>query len=366
MGLDLNRWRLTGEKNDLYRKFLPLGGLVPTIAPELIPRDGVILPKNPLYAYLRERHSASGGTEVVINDLLAHSMLAVRPDWLMMQDPVLRRPALRSYCKINVAQDWFYYPDLAAIVAGSEDLAAIRRAIPNMSSSVMPQFLFKHGMAAPFAGMPPRDMFREACYLAASRPMRVISFWNAGNAFIKGNQLDADEIRSLLGDGTYEQTVQRMKEKKLDPFCFDPRLQEAFKVISDQLWIPLGALMPKWKNAPHRLALVNSFGGHLFGNIRWPGTSPLRNVVVKSGIPFDVLFDHDLEEAVGDYDVVVLPDGYALPEAAVTNLRHFMNRGGTLVADASLKIEPLKSGAIIIDLPRKSQVRMHPIRLNWL
>ena len=65
----------------------------------------------------------------------------------------------------------------------------------------MPQFLFKTGMAAPFNGLPTKDMFREAVYLVASRPMHVITFWNTGRALIKGDSLSPEEIVKLAGNG---------------------------------------------------------------------------------------------------------------------------------------------------------------------
>ncbi|OQA88634.1 MAG: hypothetical protein BWY31_00232 [Lentisphaerae bacterium ADurb.Bin242] len=350
-GLDLEKWRLTGEKtNESFRKFMPMGYLGTTVAPELVPESRAIPADNPLYAYLLDHHGPDGGTEVVINDLLAEAILKVRPDLLMMQDPVMRRPALRSYEKINVAQDWFYYTELSVMVNGVEGLGAVRRGFPEMTTSTMPQFLFKEGMAAPFAGMPPRDMFREACWIAASRPMRVISFWNTGNAFLKGNQMTADEIKELLGNADYAQTAKTMKEKKANPFCFDPRLKEEFRSLSETLWVPFGALMPNWENAPRKLAVVRSFASDLFGNVRWPNTGVIGTAIAESGIPFDILLDNDLEKGIGNYDVIVLPNCSALPEKGVNNLREFIRRGGTVVADDKLKVKGLE-GAVILQGP---------------
>ncbi len=352
-GLDLEKWRLKGNKaNESFWKFMPMGYLGASIAPELIPDSRAIPADNPLYAYLLDHHAANGGSEVVINDLLAEAILKVRPDLMMMQDPVMRRPALRSYEKINVAQDWFYYTELSVIVNGVEGLGAVRRGFPEMTTSTMPQFLFKEGMAAPFAGMPPRDMFREACWIAASRPMRVISFWNTGNAFIKGKQMTADEIRNLLGDSDYARTAKAMKEKKENPFCFDPRLKKEFRSLSDSLWVPFGALLPKWENAPRKLAVVRSFASDLFGNVRWPNAGALGNAAANSGYPFDILLDADLEKGIGDYDVIVLPDCSALPERGVENLREILRRGGTVVADDRLKVKGL-DGVQIIRSPEK-------------
>ncbi len=352
-GLDLEKWRLDGKKaNESFWKFMPMGYLGTTVAPELVPESRAIPADNPLYAYLLDHHAADGGTEVTINDLLAEAILKVRPDLLMMQDPVMRRPALRSYEKIPVAQDWFDYTALSVLVNGVEGLGAVKRGYPEMTTSAMPQFLFKEGMAAPFAGMPPRDMFREACWIVASRPMRVISFWNVGNAFIKGDQLNPEEIRALLGNEGYAPTATAMKEKKANPFCFDPRLKDEFRSLSDNLWVPFGALLPNWENAPRKLAVVRSFASDLFGNVRWPNSGMLGTAVADSGIPFDLLLDQDLEKLSGNYDVIVLPNCSALPEKAVANLNGFIRRGGTVVADDKLKVKGLQ-GAVILQSPDK-------------
>ena len=105
--------------------------------------------------------------------------------------------------------------------------------------------------------------------------------------------------------------------------------------------------MPQWKNAPRRVALVNSFASSLFGNIRWPNSGILGNALIKSGVPFDVLYDNDIEKGIGDYDVVVIPNGYALPEKGVQHLNEFSKRGGIVIADEKMRVKTLKNVRII-------------------
>lgn len=347
-GLDLNRWRLKDKTaRTRWATFHPGGYLHTGKAPELIPASRAIPADNPLYAYLRERHSSNGGTEVVSNDLLAETILSIRPDTMMMQDPVMRRPALQSYRKINVAQDWFYYPELSSAVSHVEGLGAVTRGMPHMTTSSMPQFLFKAGMAAPFNCLPTRDMFREACYIVASRPMWVISFWNTGRAFSEGQSQTPEDVIALAGDGDYAATAQAIKKKKLSIYCQPPGLKDEFQKISRELWVPFGALMPQWRNAPRRVAMINSFASSLFGNIRWPNYGPLGNALIRTGIPFDILYDNDIEKGIGNYDVIVLPNGYALPEMAVRHLNEFTDRGGILIADNNLRVKGLKNVQII-------------------
>ena len=342
-GLDLNRWRLKDTKTRTrWASFHPGGYLNTNRAPELVPSSYAIPSDNPIYAYLRDRHSSNGGTEVVSNDLMAETFLAIRPDLFMMQDPIMRRPALQSYRKVNIAQDWFYYPELTAAVSHVEGLGAVTRGMPHMSSSAMPQFLFKAGMAAPFNGLPPRDMFREAVYIVASRPMHVITFWNTGRALNKGKSLSPEELIERFGDGDYAATAKAIKEQKAEVYCQTPGLKDEFVSLSNHLWLPFGALMPQWKNAPRRVALVNSFASSLFGNIRWPNYGVLGNALMRSGLPFDVLYDNDIEKGIGNYDVVVIPNGYALPEKAVQHLNEFAKRGGVIIADEKMRVRTLK------------------------
>lgn len=356
-GLDLSKWIPSGEltKKPWTYFYHPIGNLSILPAPELVPADRSIPEDNPLYAYHVERHGPTGGTDVVLNDLVAREILKVRPDVIVTQDPILRRPFLRSYREINNAADWCYYVELHTVVILSERLNAVTRGLPNMTATTMPQFLFKPGMVAPYSGLPSAHMFREASYLAVSRPTRVLTFWNIGAALRKGNQQTAEEILALTGSGDWNATAAVIKQKKLKLFCFDPELAPEIKRVSDTLWYPFGALFPKWKNAPRKIAIVRSFASDLFGNIHWSGShhKELPTAVAQLGIPYDVLYDEDLSGDLSGYDMILVPAAFALPSNGVKNLLAYQKNGGVVVVDEKCKVTAL-SGAVQLRMSKIS------------
>jgi len=347
-GIDLKLWQ-TDQK-----AIRPMGNLNIAVDKKLAPKDGVVPEDNPFYAYHVERHSATGGTEVVINDLIAREIAKVRPDILTIQDPLMRRPVLRSYKEINIAADWVYYENLYSIVNMTERLLCAARGNPNMTICAMPQFLFKRNSAAPYAGLPTADMFREACLLSVSRPTRIVTFWNA-KAALCPPQTDPKLIRYPWDAGqTPEELAEKFKgksaseikdeitENKLKIFCRPAGVKETFKELSDTVWYPFGALFPQWKNAPRRMAVVRSFASDLFSGVEWAGVNmPFYLEAFKTGVPCDVLFDEDLAGDLSQYDLIVLPQIVALPRKGVGNLLAFQKRGGIIAADNKLQVKPL-------------------------
>ena len=357
-GLDLNRWKFTeNNARKFWEYFNPIGNLGTKPVPDLIPASRSIPEDNPLYAYHLERHSANGGTDVVLNDIVAEEILKVRPDVIVTQDPVLRRPFLRSYSKINNAADWCYYLELHTVVNLMERLQSVTRGYPHMTPTTMPQFLFKSGSAAPFSGLPPADMFRGASYLSVSRPIRVLTFWNFMNVIRKGtNSKTIEEIDALTGKGDWKAVAKAIKDKKLKIFCFDPAVLSEFKKLSDTLWYPFGALFPKWKNAPRKVAIVRSFASDLFGSVRWSGSfnKELAIAFAETGIPYDVLYDEDLSKDLSQYDMVFIPAAFALPEKGVKNLLAYQEKGGVIVVDEKCRVTAL-SGAVKLTMKKMSK-----------
>lgn len=355
-GLDLTKWK-TGK-----RTIFPMGNLRASVAPELCPQDGVIPEDNPLYAYHLDRHSGNGGTEVVTNDLIAKEILRERPDIFAIQDPIMRRPILRSYKNVNIAADWVYYSNLVVVVSATERLLAVARGNPGMTVCCMPQFLFKRNTVAPFAGLPTADMFREACLLAVSRPTRIVTFWNAKAALCPPEKdprniryaWDAgqtpEELAKMFDGKSREEIMKIIDQKKGKVFCLPPGVKETFKELSDTIWQPFGALFPQWKNAPRKMAVVRSFASDLFSNVEWPGIRmPMLAETFSLGVPCDVLLDEDLSKDLSQYDLIVLPQISALPKKGVENLLAFREKGGVIVADNQLKVKPLIEAAIQLE-----------------
>ena len=353
-GLDLNRWKPSGKyANKAWYYFHPNGNLSVNPVPEMRPADGAVPENDPLYNYHVERHGATGGTDVYLNDLVAKEVLRVRPDIIVTQDPILRRPSLRSYREINNAADWCYYTEPSRIVLLTERLGATVRGFPHMTATAMPQFLFKSGTAAPYNACPPVDLFRGATLLTLSRPIRVIAYWSAPQMFSRKNHQYPAEIAKLTGNKDWKETAKIIKEKKLKLFSMDPGIPAEFKRISDTYWYPFGALFPKWKNAPRRIAVSRSFASDLYGNIHWAGVHDmeLASAVSSLGIPYDILYDEDLSKDLSRYDMVFLPSAHALPAKAIANLLEYKKKGGVIVVDEKCKIKAFS------DVIRLSQVK---------
>jgi hypothetical protein len=350
--LDLTLWQKS-RMND-WQVLNPGGRLSVKVAPQYIPDDRIIPMNNPLYAFHLWWHSANGATDVITNELLTEKILKARPDILVMREPFLRRPAVIAYSKINVAQDWLYYADPKNVLITNENLNRAVRDYPHMTASTMPQFLLKPGMAAPFAGLPAADMFREACYLVASRPARVTAFWNFHAILKKKSMLTATEIENKLGGAlNWNDTGKVIKEKKLKIYAWDPKLKDTFKKVSQTLWRPMGALMPKWRSVPRRIAVVNSFASHIFSDIRWAKTAPLQQQLINSGIPFDILVDQDFEQPLKQkYDVIMFPNCHAMTRPTFDALKKFIASGGTVLVDEKCKVD--LPGATQIDMADKA------------
>ena len=338
-GLDLNLWKNSPKKD--YYVLNPSGRLKASLAPQYTPKNRIIPMNNPLYAFHLWWHSANGATDVITNEILADKILKARPDILVMREPFLRRPDVIAYSKVNVAQDWLYYADPKNVILANENLNRAARDYPHMTASTMPQFLLKPNMAAPFAGLPTADMFREACYLVASRPARVTTFWNFHAIMDKKTMLTAPEIEKKLG-GTldWNETKRAIKKKKLKIYAWDPKLESAFKDVSQTLWKPMGALMPKWRSVPRRIAVVNSYASKIFGDVRWPKTAPMHQQLVDMGIPYDILVDQDFEKNLKqEYDVIMFPKCYAMTQPTFNYLKKFIANGGTVLVDDMCKVE---------------------------
>lgn len=339
-GLDLKAW-LEIEK-DLWMVDLPGGRLNPFKAKGMVPADRIVPLDHPLYAFMRWYHGPDGVTETVLNDIYAEEILKSKGDFFAIFDPVLRRPTIRAYRRINVAQDWTYYADPKAMIDKYEEMLAVSKVYDGMWPSGMPQFLLKPGVAAPFEGNPTVDMFREACWLTVSRPARLMAFWNFGSILgKKANFRTPEEIEKELGGALdWKGTEKVMKEKKLSFFAWTEELGQEFKRFSREVWRPYGGLFPRWRNSPRRIAVLKGFAGCLFSNQRWRDHGWLMNQVLETGLPFDVLLDEDFETAGFSlqYDAVFLPECHALAVPVFNALDRYIKNGGTVVVDGRFTV----------------------------
>lgn len=352
-GLDLTRWRDAGKNR--WKIDLPSGRLNPHVAPETIPDDRIVPLDNPIYAFHRWWHGSDGPTETVTDNRIAARTAS--DTFLTLCDPALRRPAIRTYAATNCVQDWTYYTDPKRTIGQVERLICLTRGRDRMVTSSMPQFLFKPGMAAPFAGQPTADMFREACWLVASRPCRVMTLWNYGAARHKNKQDTPEEIETALGGAPgWDDTARLMKEKNLKLFAWTPELRPAFTEMANTLWKPYGALLPRWRNAPRRVAVVYSFASDLFSGERWVKRGPLVAMLHDAGLPYDVLYDQDFEGPdpadLSTYDAILLPRCHALTRPTAERLSTFIKDGGTAIVDDEFK--PALDGVTVLETAKQA------------
>jgi hypothetical protein len=348
--VDLDAWRQPPQ-GDADAHQLPFGRLRPAVAGIAPPADHIVDRADPLYAYHRWFHGPRAPTESWLNQTLSEEVLARRPDVLTLQEPILRRPSVRAFDQVRIAQEWFYYEDPMRAVMIQEGLNAAVRGT-DLRPSGMPQFLFKVGGAAPYNAVPSADLFREAAWLCALQPIRLFTYWNFEvvpradfeNAYHR-LQTQA-QLEALFGSAqpSWDEAKRVLNAnpelgRKLLPWA--PELLAAFRRFHRDEVGPLGALIPAWRNRPRRVAILRSFASQLYGDVRWPGTTWLEACVVSSGVPFDLLLDEDFETAadpLASYQLVVVSAAVCLPRLAVEALRRFSARGGVVVTDPETRV----------------------------
>jgi hypothetical protein len=120
----------------------PFGRLKPGTAGIALPEDRIVPLDEPFYRYHRWFHSPDAPTESFLNQTLCAPLSTLRPEVLTIQEPILRRPAVRAFDRMGIAQEWFYYENPMSAVMVQECLNAAVRGTP-LRPSGMPQFLFK-------------------------------------------------------------------------------------------------------------------------------------------------------------------------------------------------------------------------------
>lgn len=355
---DLDAWR-SPPQGDTEAHQLPFGRLRPAVAGLARPEDGIVETTTPFYAYHRWFHGPLAPTEAYLNQALSDDVLLRRPEVLTIQEPILRRPAVRAFERMRIAQEWFYYPSPMSAVMVQEGLNAAVRGT-DMRPSGMPQFLFKAGTVAPYNAAPTADLFREAAWLCALQPIRLFTYWNFDivpradfenpyHRCMTKAQLDA-----LFGSSepSWDQAKRVLEAQpalagKLMPWT--PELAVAFARFHREEVGPLGALIPQWRNRPRRLAILRSFASQLYGDVRWPGTTWLETCVLNSGIPFDVLLDEDFErkeDPLATHQLVAVSAAACLTRPVLAGLTRFAARGGTLVTDPETRVA--LPGAVVL------------------
>ncbi len=335
-GLDLTPW-MGYPEDKLWSVVHPMGRLSTARVSMSPPADGIVATNNPFYAYHRWWHGGDSGIEVFMNELIIKDVKPEAPHVQTIIEPILRRPAVRPYNSHAISEEWFYYPDPKKAVWVQENLTAAARSNSSRISG-MPQFLFKAGVAAPYAGMPAPHLFREAVWHCLARPLGNLTFWSFGEAVTRNSKsttMTQEEIDVLLGpEPTWEEAVESLQGTLISLWI--PELRDEIADVLNGVARPLGALFPLWTNRPRRIAVYHSFAGQLYSNIRWTGNSPLLMTVCGQGLPFDVIFDEDFDDSTVDlsqYEVVIVAESPVVYEPALAPLQSLISGGGKVLVD---------------------------------
>ena len=345
-GLDLTPWRYPPERWGEAAFQTPFGRLKPSVAKIELPADRVIDLGMPIYAYHRWFHGPDGPTESYLNQRISDAIHKVRPDILAIQEPILRRAAVRAFDRVDIAQEWFYYEDPMAAVTVQERLNAACRGT-GLRPTGMPQFLFKAGGAAPYNSIPTADLYHQTAWLCAMQPIRLFTYWNfvvvpsADFENVYSRCMTKQQIDDFFGTPTptWDDAKTKLKAepdvaRKLMPWT--PELINTFARFHTEEIGPLGGLIPQWKNRPRRIAMLRSFASQIFREVRWPRNTWLENCAVYGGAPFDVLYDSDFEtdaDPLAGYRMLIVSRAVCLTRPAYRCICEFSKRGGTVVVD---------------------------------
>ncbi len=360
-GLDLTRWQDPPKEGGIDAHQTAFGCLRPSAAGIGLPPDRIISVQTPVYAYHRWFHGVDGPTESYLNQRISDVIHRRRPDILAIQEPILRRPAVRAFSRVNVAQEWFSCEDPLRAVMVQERLNAAVRGTA-MRPSGMPQFLLARGRAAPYNAVVTADMFREAAWLCALQPIRMLTYRNFDvvpesdfeNAYHQC--MTKAQIDTFFGTATptWEEAEAALSRDpalagRLLPWT--PELIGAFKRFHTEEIGPLGALITRWRNGRRQIAVLRSLASQVFGEKRRPGTTTwLEECVVRCGVPFDVLYDSDFEKGLDPLSscrLLVVSGAVCVTRPVYERIAAFSRRGGVVVVDPETAV--VLPGAVSVE-----------------
>lgn len=355
--LDLDAWRHPPDGDPMAHQ-LPIGRLRPSVAGIGLPADRIVDPRTPVYAYHRWFHGPVGPTESWLNQVLSDALHARRPDVLTLQDAILRRPPLRAFERLSVAQEGFSCAEPLRGVLVQEGLnAAVRRTA--LRPSGQPQLLLPAGTAAPFNALATADLFREATWLCVLQPIRLLTCRDA-EALLMGptethwRGAGPADLERLFGTpaptwAEAQRALEASPEMARTLLARSDDLLAALRRVLTAEVAPLGALVPAWRNRPRRLAMVRSFASQLYSEDPWPATTWLEGNLLHSGVPFDILWDDDPEadpEALAGYRLVVVSAAACLTRPMVEALTRLQSVGGVVLTDSETRVT--LPGAVVV------------------
>ena len=343
-GIDLNRWKT--DKSKAWRYLNPLNRLAPLLLKENeLPENWIVKENDNFYNFHFWYHEGHTN-EIAINKICAEEIKKVRKDIKTIIEPILRYPPKKKYDeKIDIAQEWFYYPEPKIAIWIQENLTALVRNRKTKISG-MPQFLFKPGWAAPYASTTPPDIFKEATLLCISRPLDMMTYWGWHLVLEKGKSLSFEEIEEKFKDKKWDEALKIGMQLGESGGLFIPETKDAFRDISLNYFLPYGELFRNWENYPRKVAVLNSFASWIYGDVRWPNPRYLGGALFSSGVPFDVLWDEDFLEnknILDNYDIFIMPNIFAITSHIFEAVKKYIEKGGIVIVDDTFRIKGIEN-----------------------
>ncbi len=295
-------------------------------------QNGIIEDTNARYRLLQWWWRRGHGTAPV-NEAMHAIVKAHNPDLITWHEPYRLAPVRGSHKGLDCIATWTYgYPDLKRLCYTTYLQAAAR---PEQQLVQQDITLFVYGryvmpidattadLSRDFAGKDPYftaspDYACEALWLVLSQRPDILCFYSAG---------------ALSPDNPAN-----------DPYYASPETFDAIGQTCEEVVKPYGPAIRKCRRTAPAVAVLMSAASTWFPDSpRLPGypneqTLPYATLLMMNHVPFDVLLDEDITEGALDrYAVLVMPKADTLTRGMYEQITAFVERGGKVIADASLR-----------------------------
>lgn len=306
-------------------------GSLATPKPEHGARGGLIEDDNPHYRYLRWWwHRGIGDAHV--NERMAAALKSSRPDVLTWHDPYRLAAVRDANSGLDAVSTWTYaHPDTRRLLFTTA-LQAVARPARQQVMQTITLFLYGHfavplerstavlgrddSGADPFYTAGP-DFAREATWLAFSQRPDLLCY--------------------------YSHSTQSPHNVTRDPDILSPETYDAIGETVRTLVEPFGPMVLASRRPRAEVAVLMSAVAEWFGraprHVGYPTEQflPYAALLAMNHVPFEVLLDDDiLEGALQRYSTLVLPRPSVMTRRMHEAIVAFAERGGKVIADASL------------------------------
>lgn len=302
------------------------------LPPEHRPQNGLIEDDNPRLRYLRWWwHTGLG--DALVNERMSDVIKTKRPDLLTWHDPY-RLAAVRGASRgLDAISTWTYcHPDTRRMLYTAALQAAARaegqKVMQSITLYLYGRFVVPLGGATAvlgddYAGRDPfytagPDFARETTWLAFSQRPDLLCYYNhsSHSPYLPG----------------------------LDPDIASPETFDAIGETVHELVEPYGPMVLAARRPPAEVAVLMSAVAEWFGgmpkHVGYPNEQflPYCALLAMNHVPFEVLLDDDiLEGALDRYSTLVLPRAGVLTRGMHAAIQAFLQRGGKVIADSSLR-----------------------------